>query len=312
MTELLPTLKSDPRPSKHAIVDASIAYHHTQQARCDRVNQALQFMIAERDELLREVNHLRDICHHGSCVPRQARPIDPAVLAMLTGSDIQTTDLTSEQVVCDGVSGATPQIINRSLAVSQPDESLLAVEEGSLVDSSTVVQQPELSQPSDSHTLVGLSKESNQVNFPQWDWAELNLNTVSQEMVFSPTAINGTTLPWDTTHHIPAATPPQDVESKYSTDSLCVADDSARFWTQPSGGMNTTPPSDNVLSADLDLSTMWHPSLFLQGTEETGTIQINNSANLFNLDPESLSRPVEDMVASDPVDLSARLRSAVQ
>lgn len=264
-------------------------------------------MIAERDELLREINHLRDICHHGSCVPRQARPIDPAVLAMLAGSNIQT----AEQVVPDGVSGHTPQIINRSLAVSPPDEFLLAVAEESLVDSSTVVQQSELSQPSNTHTQVDLSKGSDQVNFPQWDWAELNLNTTSQEMVFSPTAINGTTIPWDPTHHIPVATPPHDVESKYTTDPFCV-DDSARFWTQPSGGVNTTPPSDNVLSAGLDLSTMWHPSLFLQGTEGMDTIQINNSANLFNLDPESLSRPVVDMVANDPVDLSARLRSAAQ
>lgn len=268
--------------------------------------------MTERDELLREVNHLRDICHHGSCVPRQARPIDPAVLAMLAENDIQTADLTSEQVCSNEHPGSPPQIFGRSLTVSRPDESSLAVAQGSLDDSSTIVQQSELPQPFDSHTLAGLSKEPNQVNFPQWDWAELNLNTVSQEMAFSPTVINGTTLPWDATHHIPSDTPPQDVESKYNTDPSYVADDSVRFWAPHSGGTNTTPPSDNMPSAELELSTMWHPSLFLQGVEAMDTNQINNSGNMFNLDHESLSRPVGDMAGNVPVDLSARIRSATQ
>ncbi|KAJ5117414.1 hypothetical protein N7448_011046 [Penicillium atrosanguineum] len=85
LTALLPMLNTEQRPSKHIVVDASIAQHKAQQARIAQATRAIQSLIAEREALLREVNSIRAMYQPGTRVPRQAQPIDPAVLDMLQG-----------------------------------------------------------------------------------------------------------------------------------------------------------------------------------------------------------------------------------
>lgn len=264
-------------------MDASIAHHHAQQTRCDRVTRALQSLISERDDLLKEVNRLRVLSHPSASVLRQARPIDPAVLGMLAESKLSTADLTGEHGSIDRSSKALTQMVGQSATEPLPVDSLLAVPV--FVNSHSTLHQPKLSYP------------LNPVESSEWTWEEAN--KAPRQMLLSPNVMDEPLL-WNRHLEIPAATPPQDVP--YNTNSLHLVNDSAGFWAHYP---NTTPPDDNLPFSSLDTSTLWHQrahtsSIFPSETGEINIDQIRNSANLFNLDPANLSIPLPNMIGTDP------------
>ena len=270
-------------------------------------------MMTERDDLLREINGLRALCQPGTCVPRQARPVDPAVLVMLTESKVSAADLTGEHGSIDRMPDISQHMVGRSLTGSQTGESLSAVPQGSPVDSSAALQQPDLSHAPDAQTLANLNNGISPMNTSEWDWQEPN--KISRQMVFHPTIMDESALLWNQPPDIPTATPPRDAESEYAGNSLYLVDDAARFWTQHPGVINTTPPSDNVPFESPTMSTLWRPTpltlnILPQEVNQIAIDQLHNSANSFSSDPESLSIPIGEMAQNDPVNPSATLCSA--
>lgn len=78
-------LNTDQRPSKHVIVDANIAQNKIQQAKIDLAINVVQELMTEQDDPLQELNIFRSLCEPTTTTLHRARPIDPAVLAMLRG-----------------------------------------------------------------------------------------------------------------------------------------------------------------------------------------------------------------------------------
>ncbi|KAL1962107.1 hypothetical protein VTN77DRAFT_574 [Rasamsonia byssochlamydoides] len=79
----LPALSSARRLSKHTIVDESIVYHKTQNKRCLAAVRGIRALLAERDELLAEVNSLRAFVELATFEVRVARGVDDDVLELL-------------------------------------------------------------------------------------------------------------------------------------------------------------------------------------------------------------------------------------
>lgn len=309
----MPSLKVEARPSKHAIVDASISYHRAQQARCLRTNQALQSILTERDDLLREVNALRALCQPVTFVPRQARPVDPAVLGMMAESKVSAVDLTREQGSIDKLPEISQQMVGRSLTGSHPGESLSVVPQGSLIDSSAALQHPDLSHTPDGQSLAILNNGMSPINSSEWDWEESN--KICQQMVLHPPLMDEAALLWSQPTENPTATPPQGAGSGYTASPVYLLDDATHFWTQDPGVMNAMPPSDSVPFESQTISTSWHPhpptlSILPQEANRIAIHQMRNSVNSFSSDPESLSIPMGDMIGNDPVNPSATLCSA--
>jgi hypothetical protein len=307
----LPTLKAEARPSKHAIVDASIAYHHTQQTRCLRVNQALQSMMTERDDLLREVNGLRALCQPGTCVPRQARPVDPTVLGMLAESKVSAADLTGEHESIDELPVISPHMAGQSMSGSQPGTTLSAVPQASPIDSSNALQQPDFSHVPDVHSLAILDTGISLVDPSEWDWEEPS--KLSRQMGFHPTIMDEAA--WNQSADILVATPPRDAANQYAANSFYLVDDAARFWAQHPGLMNATPPSGRAAFDSPTISSSWRPhpltlNVLPQEASQVAIHQMHTLANSFSSDPESLSIPMGDMVETDTANPSATLCSA--
>ena len=123
-------LPQDRRLSKHVIVDASIAYHKTQRTRFHSVTQELRELLHERDELIREVNGFRPLCHPDMLGERVARQVNPVVLEMLTldeaalSENIQEGNSVEEQA-CDHKHNNEVDAMLSSTSAQQSDRALL-------------------------------------------------------------------------------------------------------------------------------------------------------------------------------------------
>ncbi|KAJ5098125.1 hypothetical protein N7532_005126 [Penicillium argentinense] len=235
LTNLLPMLKGEQRPSKHVIVDASISYHKTQETRLRQAARAIQNILAERDDLLQEVNILRSLCQPGVCVPRQPRqprPIDPAVVAMLANGEgpDQVDSITTVPSTVLEQARILPGVSN---GVSPPTRTL---EESGL---------PLLPQPA--------------CNTDDWSWPGSHK---PQSMDLSQNIAENPSIFWNQSPGTITITPPEHLEASR------LVDDSAFFWTHHPGVLATTPPKDGDLQDDsmpLDLpgnlAFSWSPSM---------------------------------------------------
>ncbi|QKX58227.1 uncharacterized protein TRUGW13939_05348 [Talaromyces rugulosus] len=84
LARLIPAISSAARLSKHTIVNESIAYHRAQDKQCLAGIRGIQALLAERDELLEEVNSLRVLLQPGAITTtsagRVARPLADEVV----------------------------------------------------------------------------------------------------------------------------------------------------------------------------------------------------------------------------------------
>jgi hypothetical protein len=85
LARLIPAISSAARLSKHTIVSESIAYHRAQDKQCLAGIRGIQALLAERDELLEEVNSLRVLLQPGAITStttagRAARPLADEVV----------------------------------------------------------------------------------------------------------------------------------------------------------------------------------------------------------------------------------------
>ncbi|KAJ6096076.1 hypothetical protein N7486_006822 [Penicillium sp. IBT 16267x] len=252
LTKLLPLLREETRPSKHIIVDASISHHKTQQARCEQATSAVKALLAERDDLLKEVNDLRSLCQPGASVPRQARPIDPAVLELLREDDLP------------GPGQAWPS--TRTLSTGTPLDQ---------ASSSPFPPVPLLPASGDGPSQVPAHHDQNipqssptAYNLTEWAWSipQIPAAAVSSNTLDDPTFL------WSQPPGISATTQPKDVDPRYNNGSSYLVRDSASFWTQHPGVLTATPPEDPPQDTDfqydtnssvlpVDDSLLWPPNI---------------------------------------------------
>lgn len=207
-------LKAEQRPSKHVIVDASISYHKMQDARYHQAACVIQNLVSERDDLLRELNSLRSLTQASGWLPRQPRPIDPAVVAMLADK------------------GAAPRSESEELA------------------SNDTIQQNELHL--DTPGILPIPMKTSQCgalplpptahSADDWSWSGPP-KTQHQATSFSDIA-RGSSVFWDSPTEMITTTPPKDVEVDFGSNASHLIDNSAFFWTQHPGLNVTTPPGD--------------------------------------------------------------------
>lgn len=245
LTTLLPLLKTEQRPSKHIIVDASIAQHKAQQAKITQATYAIQSLMAEREALLREVNSIRAICQPGACVPRQAEPIDPAVLDMLPGRNRPAA----------GHLRRSDQPLELPLPLDIHETSMMPGSSGAPVPG-------HMSHPPLSHDNPPVSPH----NLTHWAWTAQDKSP--QPIGLSPTIAHGASMIWNQAPDVLTTTPPKDVDSRYDANPTHLVDDAALFWYQHPGGLTTTPPQDGDSSFNIhptrmpsDPSMLWPPNV---------------------------------------------------
>ncbi|KAJ6113610.1 hypothetical protein N7523_006927 [Penicillium sp. IBT 18751x] len=254
LTTLLPMLKTEQRPSKHIIVDASIAHHRVQQSKIIQAVLAIQELMSERDELLREVNSLRSICQPGTCVLRQAQPIDPAVVKMLA----------DQNELALGP-------IERSEGRHKLPASL-SIHERRLMPASMGTSVPGHISPPLGHDNTPLSPH----DFTDWVWTSAE-GEKSPRTISLPATVPEASLLWTQSPGTLTKTPPKEIDSGYDTISTHFIDDAALFWSQLPGDLNTKPPLDggipfsvNALPMPSDPSMLWPPTLAISNRNELG------------------------------------------
>jgi hypothetical protein len=247
---LLPMLKTEARPSKHIIVDASIAQHKAQQAKNLRASHAIRSLISEREDLLREVNTLRALCQPGACVSRQGQPIDPVVLKMLPDCN-------------ERASGS----VRRSEECNEPIVAM-NVQQRSLMPASSGAPVPGHM----SHTSGLDNPPVSPDNLPIWPWTG---KEKSSRPILLPNTVHEESLLWTGSPGVLTTTPPKDIDSGYDTNPTHLIDDSVLFWSQHPGAMHTTPPRDTDVSLSVntpgmpsDPSMLWPPTLAVPATKE--------------------------------------------
>lgn len=268
---MLPMLRSEQRPSKHVIVDASISHHKAQEARSHQAARVIQDLITERDDLLREVNSLRSLCQPSGCAPRQPRPIDPAAIAMLAekgtaaSAGKQAEISASVTLQQTNIPPTAPGVV--SLPVETPQAGL-----------------PPLPQPT--------------YNADDWSWSS---PLKPQPTTFPLNSVGVHSVIWNASPDMVTTTPPKDVELGYDPNTSHLIDDSAFFWTQHPNLSTTTPPRDTDLPYGTNTSAisgvsslLWPQNMAISPTtpssnvEQTSNDQPFQSANSFS-NPESLS-----------------------
>ncbi|KAJ5650299.1 uncharacterized protein N7484_004022 [Penicillium longicatenatum] len=252
LTKLLPLLREETRPSKHIIVDASISHHKTQQARCDQATSAIKALIAERDDLLKEVNSLRSLCQPGTSVPRQARPIDPAVLDLLRESDEPDPDQIWPSAVNSSIEAQSDQTSSSSF----PLAPFLPVSgEG----------PPQVPAHHDPTILL-----SSPTAYNSTEWAWPNSHTAPAAVTLG--SFQDPAFIWNQSSGVSATTRPKDVDPRHNNGPSYLVRDSASFWTQHPGVLTTTPPEDPPQDGDfqydnnpsvlpVDESLLWPPNI---------------------------------------------------
>ncbi|KAJ5165998.1 hypothetical protein N7492_006294 [Penicillium capsulatum] len=217
---LLPMLNIEQRPSKHVIVEASVSYHKSQQARNDQATGVIRELMAERDELLQELNALRSLCEPTTATMRQARPIDPAVLAMLTG----THD--------PGTASWNPL---RRVSVSKNTES----------SAEQVPSLPSMAQTPMPPQMSRLQNPYSTPNPPPLTYNPTDWTLQAQDRGIHPSTIpvpsDGAALHWARSPDFLTTTPPKDMDLIYDATPSRLLDDAALFWTQHPGVLSNTP-----------------------------------------------------------------------
>ncbi|KAJ5298543.1 uncharacterized protein N7443_006663 [Penicillium atrosanguineum] len=249
LATLLPMLKTEQRPSKHIIVDASIAQHKAQQTKNLQAVHTIQKLMSEREDLLRETNSLRAICQPGTRVSRQAQPIDPAVVKMLAD--------------------------HNELAlgpVERPDERhklplSLNTHARRLIPTSIGTSVPRHVSHPPCPDNIPLSPH----DFTNWAWTS---REKSRELTALPTTAPEASLQWTQSPGVLTTTPPKDVDSGYDTNPTHLIDDAALFWFQHPRYLNTTPPRDGDIPLNVnaphmpsDPSMLWPPPLVVPNTK---------------------------------------------
>ena len=281
---LLPTLKTEQRPSKHVIVDASVSYHKVQQAKQDQATSAIRALMAERDDLLRELNALRSLCEPTTAVPRQARPIEPAVLEMLTGPEPA------------GVGSPSP-LRRNSIAKRLGDTSAAAAGSSMPLVSSSLPSQNQVSHPPGPSAYAHSRHPSLPCNLPEWNLSSHDRNMQPSTGPFHP---DGSALLWVQSPNA-STTPPKDMDLGYGATPLHLVDDSAFFWAQHPHVLDNTPPWDPDSHIDLtseisgNAPLLWPPDMPIdpattsRNEENIVTTQHFQSANPFIPTSENLS-----------------------
>lgn len=234
LTKLLPMLKDEQRPSKRIIVDESISHHKAQNARYLQATRTIHALMAERDDLLREVNGLRVLCKPDACVPRQVQPIDPAVREMLADSD----ELATRPVSSSSGSflrGPSPTMLHEAF-MPGASCSAPAVEQ---------ISRPLRSDhfPAPVYTMTD----------PSWNDAHKH----ARPPVLPADPTNDAPLLWNQSPGTAKTTPPTDMELGYNANASHVVDNAALFWSQHPGGMTTTPPGDHDLLYNQSPGCYW-------------------------------------------------------
>lgn len=214
---------------------------------------------------------------------------------MLAEGEPSTADPTSEHGSTQSPPEASRQVIGEFLPGVQQSETLLAVPQGSLLNTT----YSNLARAPDAQALVTLDNALNPITLSEWSWKEPS--KISQQTAFSPGVMDESALLWNRSPAIPTTTPPREVEPEYQVDHLYPVDDSAQFWTQESGVIQVTPPHDDLAFADLDISTMLHPypstiSIFPPEHGNIDTYRPQNLETAFNSNSEQLSIPMGYMV----------------
>ncbi|KAJ5257047.1 hypothetical protein N7478_013151 [Penicillium angulare] len=227
LTRLLPKLKEETRPSKHIIVDESISHHKAQQARCDQAVTAIQALMAERDELLREVNNLRTLYQPDASVPRQAQPVDPAVLEVMAEST-RSNEAHETQNIDDLQS-------NHLHTKFQPPVLLSRANEGPHIASysGATIENPPLAQIPLGWTWPGPNNSANDI--PQ---------NLSDEGSFV----------WNDSPDPLTPSWPKVIDIRPNSNASYLVHDSASFWTQHPGPLRPTPPQNTTIHYGVDLA----------------------------------------------------------
>ncbi|KAJ5525164.1 hypothetical protein N7494_011814 [Penicillium frequentans] len=274
LTKLLPMLREETRPSKHIIVDASISHHKAQQRRCDQATSAVKALLAERDDLLKEINGLRSLCQPGTSVPRQARPIDPAVLEILRESDQSDASQTWSPTRTPSTGAQLDQTSSSSFP---PVPSLLVPGEGP----SQVPAVHEQNIPQNSPTAFNLT---------EWAWSgpQAPVAAVPSDRIADPASL------WSQPPGISIATRPKDMDPRYNNGSSYLVRDSASFWTQHPGVLTTTTPKDPPQSTDfqydiassvlpVDDPLLWPPNIGITPMPATENMHSISSGQAFQI-----------------------------
>ncbi|KAJ5083591.1 hypothetical protein N7456_013018 [Penicillium angulare] len=273
LTRLLPKLKEETRPSKHIIVDESISHHKAQQARCDQAITTIQALMAERDDLLREVNSLRTLYQSDASVPRQARPVDPAVLEIMAEST--RSNEAHESQNDDELRS------NQLHTIFQPPVLLPSVNDESRIASysGASIENPPLTHIPLEWTWPGPNNSANDI--PQ---------NLSDEGSFG----------WNDSPDSLTPSWPKIIDIRQNSNASHLVHDSASFWTQHPGLLRPTPPQDTnihfaVGSADLcdDMPRLWYSNVGIDtatvagnehSTSSMPTLSIQNAVPLTSED----------------------------
>ncbi|KAJ5736960.1 uncharacterized protein N7483_002085 [Penicillium malachiteum] len=229
LTKLLPMLKEEIRPSKHIIVDASIAHHKTQQTKCDQAASTIRKLLAERDELLKEVNSLRALYRPGTSIPRQAVPVDLGVLELLAESDNS----------------------NPSILTMLPGKRL-DVEKG-LKERSNTSQQASLL-PATTGTdgsSQGAVYPEQPIETPPFAYSPVEAGWVLDNPSKATTAMSQDLIDasflWNQSPEIiPSRPKAGDPRHNSRLSTSCLVSDSASFWNMHPGAMLATSPDTNL------------------------------------------------------------------
>ncbi|KAJ5990422.1 hypothetical protein N7499_010936 [Penicillium canescens] len=283
LTELLPTLKPEPRPSKHAIVDASIAYHRAQHARYLQATQAVQSLMTERDDLLREAGRSRYVRDAGGKLP----VVDPLA---------EDQDSSEQQPVASRHMGGSPLASDR---LGQPPSTVPQVSAPVFRD-----QGPDTQVSDTLETGVGV------VDLPEWAWDRPP--KVSHQLSFPSNIADDAGLLWNQHQVISTTTPPQDVDPSRDIGPSHLVDNSALFWTQQVGMLNDTPPRDDGVHYESPETTIWplqHLSLNVLPEEahQATMDQMQQSTISFSSDPKSLSISMGQIAGNDLENPSATM-----
>lgn len=232
-------------------MDASISHHKAQQARCDQATSAVKALLAERDDLLKEVNGLRSLCQPGTSVPRQARPIDPAVLELLRESDQPHAD---QSWPCAS-NLSTGAHLGQTSPPSFSPVPLLPASGGGL---SRVLAHHDQSIPQSSPMAYNLA---------EWAWSSPKMHVD----IVPSNPIDNSAFQWSQQPGMSTTTRSKDVDPKYNNGSSYLVSDSASFWKQHPGVRTTKPPEDphsidfqydiNPSFQAVDDSLLWPPNI---------------------------------------------------
>ncbi|KAJ5611013.1 hypothetical protein N7510_007732 [Penicillium lagena] len=257
LVRLIPILKEETRPSKHIIIDASISYHKTQQSRCSRATETINALIAERNDLLQEVNALRALYRSGACEPRQARPLNPTVQDMLAHNDMG--------LVSDPAGDITSNTMNRQLdslpqAPLPRKSSPLTRQQARLPTPAAGPHESGVSATPADPVLLSLSPGIN-IQSPG-DWAWVSSGNPSHP-ILAHSNLPGDTAPlWNQIPDISSTTPPKDATMDFDHNPSHLIDDTALFWTQYPSILTTTSPLENRLRDDTNQSNIEYDSTF--------------------------------------------------